>query len=269
MQQSHHENSSEAERTLDLREQVSKDLNQKLSEFNDPKKGIKVMSMLMGIHEKTLKRLIDCENKPGHQTLLKIYRVLCNSQNDHELFHKVPNVVKEFIIKTSPRSFNENTVYHIDVDEELKRDPIFCEIYLLLGTGGVSKEYIGFNYGAYGERVLEKMLLQKIAAPLRKDFFVLGVNQAPLDGETLSHIGQHLIKRFHKPENGDEPGKNYFSFYALGINKETYHKWIEIDKKAFQEKIKLAKDKNNHGTIRAFTVGIVDTMEESHKDLKH
>lgn len=269
MGESHLNDIDEAKKSLELRDQVSKDLNAKLSEFNDPKKGIKVMAMLMGIHEKTLKRLIDCENKPGHQTLLKIYRVLCNSQNDSELFHKVPNVVKEFIIKSSPRTFNETTVYQIDIDDELKRDPIFCEIYFLLGTGGVSKEYIAFNYGAYGERVIQKMLQQKVAAPLRKDFYVLGVNQAPFDGETLSQVGQHLIKRFHKPDNGDELGKNYFSLYAQGLNEEAYQQWLEIDKKAFQDKIALAKDKTNHGNIRAYTIGVTDTLEEAQKDLKH
>jgi len=252
-----------------LRLQVANDLKEKLSEFNDPKKGIKVMAMLMGIHEKTLKRLIDCENKPGQQTVFKIYRVLCKSQNDAELFEKVPDIIKEFIIKSSPRNFSENIVYQMDLDAELKKDPAFCEIYFLLGTGGVSKEYIAFNYGAYGERLLNKMLDQQVAAPLRKDFYTLGVNQAPLSGDTLSYVGQHLINRFHKPSNGDELGQNYFSLYAQGLSEEAYAKWLEIEKEAFDKKMKIAKDPKNHGNVRAFTQSVVDTLEESPKEFKH
>lgn len=252
-----------------LKKQVSIDLKRKLDEFNDPKKGIKVMAMLMGIHEKTLKRLIDCENRPGHQTVFKIYRVLFHSQNDTQLLELVPNPIKEFLIKAHPRGLNDTIRYNINVEAELKKDPVFCEIYFLAGSGGVTREFISFHYGKYGERVLDKMVDQDVLAPLGKNNYTLGTNQASMTVETMALIGQHLTERYFKAENTDELGQNYISLHAQGLSEEAYNEWLKIDKEAYLKKCEIAKDSNNWGDIKAFTFNVTDTLQEAKKDLKH
>lgn len=252
-----------------LKLRVSEDLKKKLSEFNDPKKGIKVMAMLMGIHEKTLKRLIDCENRPGHQTVFKIYRVLFHSQNDTQLLELVPNPVKEFLIKAHPRGLNDTVRYSINVETELKKDPVFCEIYFLAGAGGVTKEFVSYHYGKYGERVLDKMLEQDVIASLGKNNFTLGTNQASMTVETIHIVGKHLIDRYYKPENSDSLGENYISLYAQGLSEEAFNQWLEIDKEAFLKKAKLAENSENWGDIKAFTYNVTDTLVESKRELKH
>lgn len=265
----HSSENSHSDEVLDLKEQVSKDLKKKLSEFNDPKKGIKVMAMLMGIHEKTLKRLIDCENKPGYQTVFKIYRVLYHSQNDTQLLELVPNPIKEFLIKAHPRGLNDTVRYNINVESEIQRDPVFCEIYCLAGAGGVSREYISFHYGKYGEKVVEKMLEQDILAIIKKNEYVLGTNQASMTVETLSRVGSHLVERYYKPENSDEMGENFLSLHIQGLSEEAYNQWLQIDDEAYRKKSKIAEDSKNWGNIKAFTFNTTDTLREPQKELKH
>ncbi|MCR9202959.1 MAG: hypothetical protein NXH75_00135 [Halobacteriovoraceae bacterium] len=257
------------EGVLSLKEQVSTDLKKKLAEFNDPKKGIKVMAMLMGIHEKTLKRLIDCENRPGYQTVFKIYRVLFHTQNDTQLLELVPNPIKEFLIKAHPRGMNDTVRYNINVESEIQKDPVFCEIYCLAGAGGVTREYVSFHYGKYGEKVIEKMLEQEILAAVKKNEYVLGTNQASMTVETLSRVGSHLVQRYYKPENADELGENYLSLQIQGLSEEAFNKWLEIDKEAFLKKCEIAEDNKNWGDIKAFTFNATDTLRESKKELKH
>lgn len=257
------------EEAYELREQVAIDLKQKLTEFNDAKKGLKAMAMLMGIHEKTLKRLIDCENRPGYQTVFKIYRVLYHSNNDTQLLEMVPKAVRDFLLKAHPRGLSDTVHYSINIERELQRDPVFCEIYFLCGAGGVTKEYISYHYGRYGERTLDRMIDQDIVAAINKNTFILGTNQASFTGETLSAVGQHLVQRFHKPDDGDELGENYLSLYAEGLNEEAYNEWLKIDKEAFQKKIKIAENKSNWGEIKAFCFGVIDTLREPKKEMKH
>jgi hypothetical protein len=252
-----------------LKIQVSEDLKKKLAEFNDPKKGIKVMAMLMGIHEKTLKRLIDCENRPGYQTVFKIYRVLFHSQNDTQLLELVPNPIKEFLIKAHPRGLNDTVSYNLNVENELKKDPVFCEIYFLAAAGGITKEFISFHYGKYGERVLDKMVDQDVLAAIGKNRFALGTNQASMTVETMSLVGQHLVERYYKSENSDNMGDNYLSFYTHGLSEEAYNDWLKIDKEAFLKKTEIVKDSKNWGEVKAFTFGVTDTLIESKKELKH
>ncbi len=259
----------EADSNIELRKQVSEDLQAKLDEYQDPKKGIKAMALLMGIHEKTLKRLISCENRPGYQTLFKIYRTIYHTNNDTQVISMAPAIVKEFLLKTHPKGMSEAIQYTLDVERELRKDPVFCEIYLLCGTGGTTREYVAFNYGRYGERVFEKMIDQEVITPIDKFRYELGRNQAPLSVETLVAMGIQLTERYFKADNTDNLGDNYVSFFAEGINAETYQQWLEIDKEAFQKKIALANRPENKGDIKTFTFGVTETMIDPESGTRH
>ncbi len=254
---------------MELRLQVSKDLQDKVAEYSDPKKGIKALAILMGIHEKTLKRLISCENRPGYQTLFKIYRTIYHTNNDTQVISMAPTIIKEFLLKTHPKGMSEAIQYTLDVERELRKDPVFSEIYLLCGTGGTTREYVAYNFGRYGERVFEKMIDQEVITPVDKFRYELGNNQAPLSVETLLSMGIQLTERYFKSGNTDNMGDNYVSFFAEGINAETYQKWLEIDKEAFQKKIALASKSENRGDLKAFTFGVTETMIDPDTGIRH
>ncbi len=253
----------------DLRRQVSEDLIKKVNEFNDPKKGIKAMAMLMGIHEKTLKRLISCENRPGYQTVFKIYRVLYHSSTDSQLLKLVPDSVRDFLTKASPRLAIDTVHYSMDIENELQRDPVFCEVYVLCAAGGTTKEYISFHYGRYGERLLEKMVEQEVLAIINKGTYILGTNQASMTVETIQKVGSHLTNRFYKIENSDELGENYIYLHSQGLSKEAYTNWIKIDEEAYEKKLKILSKQENLGPIKAFTFNVTDTLRESKNETKH
>lgn len=253
----------------ELRNQVSKDLTVKLSQYRDPKKGIKILASQMGIHEKTLKRLIECQNKPGYQTLLKIYRVVFNTQQDNEVLEKSPEVVKQFLMGHNPKPFDSQVTYSLDVEMEINRDPVFAEIYLMGATGGVTREYVMFQFGQYGDRLLQKMLEQKVLVPQDKYRLILGPQQASLGPETLKHLGQLCIEHYLKPENGDLSGENFHAFFAESLSEEAYNEWLKIDEEAFTKKVQLANRPGSQGEHRVFTFIATDTISRSKKGLKH
>ncbi|MCP4911518.1 MAG: helix-turn-helix transcriptional regulator [Oligoflexia bacterium] len=257
-----------------LKRQVAEDISAHLKQFRDPKKGIRIIASQMGIHEKTLKRLIEGQNKPGYQTLFKIYRVLLKTTDDSKILKQVPVIVSDYLTKNLPKSLEEGVRYELNVDIELRKDPVFCEIYLLAGTGSVTLEYITFHYGRYGEKVVEKMLQQEILVTLnskaknQKNTYILGPNQANLSPESIKQMGIHIVDRFGKPELADELGNNYQGFYADGLTPEAYQEWIKIDQEAFRKKAALASDPKNKGTLKAYTYQSTDTLLENRTGLK-
>lgn len=250
-----------------VRRQVSLDLKKKLSEFNDAKKGIKAMSALMGVHEKTLRRLIDCENRPGYQTLLKIYRALYNTNSDTTVLSLMPQVLSDYVRKYKPKEEQSGVNVNLDVDHELQKNPVFSEIYCLASTGGISKEYISYHYGKYGETILERMVKLDVLVPIDKYKYILGTNQASITPETIKSLSLHLVERFFKTKSSYTPGVNYQYFYVSGLNEESYQKWLQVDEDAYYKKIEIAKDPKNHGDIKAFTCASIDTLDEENNKL--
>lgn len=253
--------------SFDVRAQVSEDLKNKLSEYRDSKKGLRAMSALMGVHEKTLKRLIDCENKASYQTLLKIYRALYQTNSDTTVLRLLPPNIAEYIKNYKVKDDFNSANITVDVDKELQKNPVFCEIYLLAGTGGVSKEYIAYNYGRFGEKILNEMIELEVIVAVSKYKFILGRNQASFTPETIKSVSIHIAERFSNPD--DSLGHNYQGFVAEGLSEEAYQKWLEIDQRAYLEKLEITKDPKNHGDIKAFGYTCTDTLIEKDNERFH
>jgi len=244
-----------------LSEQVAIDLNSKLNTYNDPKKGIKILSRLMNVHEKTFIRLINKENKPGPQTLLKIYRFLLSTNNDSELLQNAPEIVKDTLLKKFSH-LNNNTQQDnkLSFEEEFSENPVFTQIYFYLATGGITREKVNYKFGKYGEEILNKMLLNSIAVCIGKNSLnILGDNQPNFTYEIINKITSSLLKITDK-HTRDEIGKYFQTFRFDGLTEAAFNEWIKIDEEAYQKKILIAEDKNNHGKIRTFSYSIVDKI---------
>ncbi len=249
--------------TMDLKSQVSLDLKQKLKEFRTSQIGMRIMSDSMGIHSKTLRRLIKGENRPGYQTLYKIYRYLFATQNDCLLIELVPPVVASELKKRDPQSYFQGHQLSGDVEAELRYDRCFAEIYFLAGTGEISKELIQFRFGQHGLETLNRMLERKVLRVNERGFLVLGENLASFGPETIKRVGLHLSEKYLSPENSDENGKNFMALYAEGLSPEAYSKWIDIDEKAFNQKVAISRGAQHKGDVRAFTFLLTDTLSEN------
>lgn len=244
-----------------LEVEISLVLESLLSQFKDRKKGIRIISKKMGIHEKTVIRLLNNENRPGYQTVFKIYRVFFNEFNDAKVLELVPEVVRDYLIKCNPQELIPNKNYSPLADLELQKNPIVSEIYIIAATGPVGLEDIETRFGNYGVSLLNKMLENKLLCEVHKHVYITGDVRPVFTGETILSVGSTMIANHAKPLDEDVNWNNYISFYAEGINEETYRKWIEIDEEAHNKKLELARDSANFGNTRAFTFMITEKIE--------
>ena len=244
----------------DLQTQVRAELDLKLGEFDDAKRGLKVLSQLMGIHEKTLKRLLDGENKPGPQTLLKIYRVLLDTDDDSLVILKTTGHVRSVLKKAYPH-VRSTLMLKPEIERELLKDRTLMELYVLCGTNGVSRDFILYQYGQHGLTLLKKLQDSGVVTLNTKGEYVLGNKQASLGPEGLKQMGIHLVEKFARPDQADELGENYLSLYAVGLNEEAYQAWLKIEEEAFERKMELARDEVNHGDLKVFTFNCTDKIQ--------
>lgn len=250
---------SEFEQDL-LKNQVTHDLEKALVQFKDEKIGLRLLSNKMKVHEKTLKRILAGENRPGYQTLYKIYRVLLSANNDTQLMEMAPEVVANALKKGNPKTISSDIIFSVDIEEELQKDRAFLEIYFLAGTGPVTKEFVSYRFGEHGMETLKKMLKLAVLDVQKDGTFILGKNQANLGPEAIKNCALHLLNRFIRPEATDTNGENFMGIYAEGLNEKAYNEWLKIDEEAYQKKIELTRNKENHGHIRAITFVSTDKM---------
>lgn len=243
-----------------LKAQVCEDLQKALLQYKDEKIALRILSNKMKVHEKTLKRILTAQNRPGYQTLYKIYRVLLNAPNDTLLFEMAPPIVASALEKGNPKTISKDIIFSVDTEEEIQKDRAFLEIYFLAGTGAVTKEFISFRFGEHGMETAKKMLKLGVLDVQKDGTFILGKNQANLGAEAIKNCALHLVNRFARPEATDQEGENFMAIYAEGLSKEAYNQWLKIDEEAYRKKIELTKDKNNHGHIRAITFVSTDKM---------
>lgn len=243
-----------------LREIVAQDLKKELSNFNDEKKGIRILAERMGINKKTLRRLLACENRPGYLTLYKIYRAIHGTTSDTEILKLVHPTVANEIKKLNPKKLRDNINYDVDVEKILLNDPVAAEIYFLAGTDPISREMIVYRFGQYGEDRLNSLLKEKVLQVLESGRITLGVNRANFSSELIKKCGLNLTDRYARPEETEVNGENYIAIYGNTLDEETYNEWLKIDEEAYYKKVELCKRAKNSGTIRAFTFMVTDKL---------
>jgi hypothetical protein len=246
-----------------LKEQVAQDLRLKFNEYSNRKIALNHMSRQIGIHEKTLKRLLAKNNRPGHQTLLKIYRFILQTNSDSEVLKKSPTVVSDKIKEKYKVGHFNQTIFTQDLTQEFVSDKCMMEIYIQVGSGGVSMEYIQFKFGEYGVNCLKKLLAHKAVMIDLKGLYQLGKVQMSFNSEQIKQVGIHLSSRYTKPHQTDELGQNFLGFYCEGLNESAYQEWIKIDEEAYSAKKSIAADLSKRGEIKAFCYTTTDTMKEN------
>ena len=241
--------------------QVSNDLNTALKQFKNPKIGLRILSEKTGLNIKTLYRLREGVHRPGYITVKKLYRVFYATKDDRELMHKVPNIVKQFLIQQIPNLGEPETVFVPDLEAEILSDKVFCEIYFAIACGPLKKNVIRTRYGQYGLEVLEKMLSLKLIKLISTMTYAQTDLQITFSAIGIKRSGLNLSESFSKPSNSEINGNNHISVYSEGISEDVYLQWLAIDKKAFHEKVALTKKPGALGSIRAFTYQAIDKID--------
>ncbi|MBT3586437.1 MAG: hypothetical protein HN509_16130 [Halobacteriovoraceae bacterium] len=247
-----------------LAEVVAGDITLYLNQFKDQSIGLRTVSERMGIHQKTLKRLISCQNKATYSTLYKIYRVLLSATDDSDLYQRCPKIVKEALAKGNPKPLNRDITYSFDLENEIARCSVFSEIYFTATAGPISREFIRFRFGDFGEKILERMLIMKVLICSKEpNQFYIGNIQANISSATIKKVGLHFVENYSKPENSDDRGENYSAFFIEGLSAEVYNQWLLLDEECFRKKIALTKTEAALGNIKAFTYMVTDTNNSS------
>ncbi|MBT4760948.1 MAG: hypothetical protein HOO06_04550 [Bdellovibrionaceae bacterium] len=250
-------------------EQVCQDIELALKNFNDRKKGIKYLAKQIVIHEKTIKRLLEKSNKPGYLTLFKIYRFILSVPSDNQVLQLAPELIKKELLRCNPNGYKEHVEYNLDLEKEIKKNPLYGEIYFLAASGGVSKSSLMQRFGSYGFEIAEKMRSSQFLKFNNMGLYELGAIQLNYDSNTTKKIGLHLTERYARPEACELKGENIIATYAEGLSPEAYNQWLKIDEEAYYKKVELAKKPNALGNIKAFTFVVTDTMGSNQNKKDH
>ena len=85
-----------------LVDQVAFDLASYLGQYPNKSFAIRILSKETGLNEKTLKRLLNRENKPTYQTLFKLYSIFLEEECFQKLLAKSPEVVRSYLAQYTP-----------------------------------------------------------------------------------------------------------------------------------------------------------------------
>lgn len=251
---------SKSEFQLSVLEQISSDLSKLVNSNPDSKKFLKTLSQKTDIHLKTLSRILNQENRPNYTTVLKIYRFILGEFDDVKVVEKAPPVIKKYLKDSIPQAMARGIQYSSSVDMEIQKNPVFAEIYILAGTGKITKSEIAARFGKYGLEIVEQMLDKNVLAEIRAGEMILGPNQATITPESILSLGMQLIQSYGKASNSYELELNHMGLYAEGLSETGYQKWISIDMEAIAKKIQLTKNIENLGSKKAFTFMITETL---------
>lgn len=244
-------------------DQVSRDIDIFLKRHKDPRRGLSLLSARSQIHTKTLKRLIEKEHKPSYQTLYKLYSCLTGVTDLDLLLKAAPLSIQEKLKRSDPQlKSSASYKFTANIERELIKDPCFSELYVLAETRPFDTKYVRQRFGDYGLEVLQKMIDLKVLTILDDGLYGLGSVRSTFSADAIKTVGLRLVERFCKPFRTDENYANYMNLYFESVSEATYHQWLEIDGRAFKEKMKLLEDPQSRGPLPVFMFNAIDTLEE-------
>lgn len=252
--------SSKRDANFSIKDHTKNCLNELLSKFNDKKIGLKKLSQKTGVHERTLNRLLNNENKPNYQTINRIYKYYYNEFQEQELLKLVPLEVRDYLIKFSVQQTDEKTIHHDFVDKKIQENPVLAEIYILIGMGPVTQDEIELRFGQYGLSILSELLSENIVKKTEGNIYLLGERQALYDIPTILKTGLIMARNHFNIENAYVLDQNHIGFLAESLTDEEYHQWLTIDQEAYLKKAEIMKSKKSNGTNRAYTFMITDKV---------
>lgn len=244
----------------DLYEVISTELHSFLNSSDHPNKRLNLISKKTGIHVKTLKRILNKENRPTAQTIFKIYQYITQAEELEDVIKNCCSTVGNYLKKNISQNLKPLLHFTDPGQIKFKENPVFTEIYVLCSLTKLTASDLMTRFGRYGIEIAESMVKDGILEKTRNHSYIIGKKQISLNPEDLLYIGTRISKSFANPELGFETNKNHLSFVAERLSDEGLKKWIQADEDAYQKKLAIAKDHNNHGLNKVFTFSIVDTI---------
>lgn len=244
-------------------QQLATDLELYLKRFKSTLYGIRLLSKECGISPKTIKRLIKQENQPTYQTLTKIYSVIFETDDYQTILKKCGPETRSYLKKYSPRPAIANESKANRLAEMLRQEPLSIELFVRAGIAPLKTRDLGLDYGRMGLDIAARFEAENIFVRGEDNAYSLSPNMPNLDGEVLKILGLFFAHKYAKPRS--VMGENSIAFYAEGLNEEGMKKWLEIDSKAFYQKLEIARDSRYQGKIPTFTFCATDSLQKESK----
>lgn len=251
-----------------IEEQVARDLEGYLNFFPNRTFALRNLSKETGLNEKTLRRLIKRENTPSNQTLFKLYFLFTQANSEKEVLESCPPIIRERLSEFELDTFEKITPKNYDFLEVIQSDPIIGEIYLMLATKKVDLSFILYHFGQYGSRSIERLVSLNLACQVDNGLYTLSKKQPYLNASLLKALGLRMTKSYMKADCAALEGNNFIGLYAEGLNAAGKKKWLEIDKRSFNEKVAVAKEKAYQGDESIFTFQVTDDFNKPTSELQ-
>ena len=246
-----------------LVDQVSRDLRFALSKYKSQNFGMRHLSQKTNISEKTLQRLIQRQNKASYPTLFRLYNWLTQATTEEELLKKAPQIVSDLLkAEFNAKIKNKKPEKFFNFLELIKERPLMGEIYVLSLSNDLHKNEIQLRFREYGVQILEELVNKDLLRRVNKTTFTASPTGPQFDEELIKTVGLRVLQRFLKPDQAIVTGENFMSFYTQGLNREGLNKWLEIDKKAFYDKLEISNKSQYQGDHRTFSFMAIDSMDE-------
>lgn len=248
---------------LALMSQVAQDIHTFLESSRDPQKGLNLLSRKTSLHEKTLRRLLQQEHRPGYITLFKLYRFLLGTNSDSEILDNAPSVVADFLKKANPKTQTpsaQKAEFSGAITEELKKDPVMLDLYFLAGCGPLHHDEVLLQMGLLGLKTIEKMKGLGLLEEITPRHWKLGSVQANLDADLLKQAALRLTENYFSTEASELQGENYLGVYAEGLNEQGLQEWLKIDEECFRRKVTVSQSLEFQGPLKVFTVQVTEQM---------
>lgn len=244
----------------DFDHHLAVDLKTYLTGFKNAAYGLRFLAKESGLNQKTLKRLLNKENKPTYQTLIKLYSVILETQDYQLLLKKVPEPVREYLKEYAPEKSVIAPKKSSRLLELLQTDGIYIELFVAAGIAPLRIRDLSLNYGKIGMDAAANFEAENIFIRTNDSSYSLSPSVTNLDGEILKILGVYFLKKYSQPR--EVMGENSVAFYAEGLNQEGLKEWLKIDSRAFYEKLQIANNPKFKGSTPVFTVVATDTLNK-------
>lgn len=244
-----------------LRMQFSNDIKEYLQKNANMTLKALLRHMNYVVDESTLRRNVNQKHTPSGKTLQGFYRFKFKEKREEILLELVPPIVRcalenYFEAYSTPKSQGDLSE---EVNALIIKDKDFAEMYARTAfDSGTDLMSIKEEFGNRGLAKINEMIAKKILI-LNDGRVYPGTIRSTYPPEVIWSLATVMLDSVKKSESvNPRYHAGYIQFYSLGH--EGLGQWVEIDNRAFREKMAVCQNPIYQGPIKAYTMTFTDFL---------
>jgi hypothetical protein len=227
-----------------------------------PHMSINSFSKRCKVSEPTLRRIHKGQLKtlPNITTTLDILTTISGKTSASEIAKQYPGPIADFLYKVVPQIEDCQTVYDIDLNEELTNSTKYILYKLSSNYLGVTEETAKELCGTQGLDALKSLLTKKLIKKMENSYFSNVRNFTVNKGnfvENIKTLAQFIKIRFSVTQPLLNP---LLANYSESISIDAYKEIVQIQNKALENIRKITSNKDNAGPLPVFLFVALDTI---------